>query len=177
MRAQADVFRQRLPEPVQGMALVQLRHAATGEPEAFAAAEGHFSGEQVLKVDAAPAVVVEDKFLILNLQINIARRFPAGAEDTDRSRGAGPVTAVGAGEDKGQRAGQGKIGLTGQDFGAEERVDRRAVDDVAGADGAGDAGGGANHHAHGTLHNRAAEFRHVAHAGSRFSTAHRQILL
>ena len=67
MRTQAGVFRQRLPETVQGMTLVQFRHATTGEPEAFAAAEGHFPGEQVLKVNAAPAVIIEDKFLITYL--------------------------------------------------------------------------------------------------------------
>ncbi|CAM7605344.1 hypothetical protein CIPOMA221M_20760 [Citrobacter portucalensis] len=109
--------------------------------------------------------------------MDIKRRFPAGAEDAGRCRGAGPVTAVGAGEDKGQRAGQGEIGLAGQDLGAEQRVDRGAVGDTAGADGAGDAGGGTNHHAHGALDNRAAELRQVAHPGCRFTTAHRQILL
>ena len=67
MRAQAGVFRQRLPETVQGMTLVPLRHAATGEPEAFAAAEGHFPREQVFKVNTAPAVIIEDKFLITYL--------------------------------------------------------------------------------------------------------------
>lgn len=67
MLAQAGVFRQRLPETVQGMTFVQFRHAAAGEPEQLAAAEGDLSGVQVLKVNAAPAVVVENQFLITYL--------------------------------------------------------------------------------------------------------------
>ncbi|OVD54905.1 hypothetical protein UQ24_00670 [Escherichia coli] len=58
----------------------------------------------------------------------------------------GPVTAVGAGEDERQRAGQGDVGFTGKDLCTEQGIDRMAGRHSAGAHRTGHAGGGTNAH-------------------------------
>ena len=67
VRAQPQGVREGLPQPVQRVALVQAGHAAAGQPQGLAAAEGGFAGLQRREVNAAPAVIVKDKLIIAKL--------------------------------------------------------------------------------------------------------------
>jgi hypothetical protein len=65
---------------------MQHQHPAAGQPQGFAAAEGRLAGKEVLKVNAAPAAVTEDEFIIMKLQADIGGAFQPG-----------PKTPTGAG--------------------------------------------------------------------------------
>ena len=73
---------------------MEFQYAAAGQPQGLAAAEGGFSGQERLKVNAASAVIINNQFIVAKLQTDIEGRFPAGAENAHRCRGPGPVTAV-----------------------------------------------------------------------------------
>ncbi|RJT21516.1 hypothetical protein D6029_13350 [Buttiauxella izardii] len=75
-------------------------HAAPGQPEFFGLTVGNGTRSQQVKMNAAPAVIVKNELRRANLQANICRRLPAGAEGTDRGGCVGAVTAVAAGEHK-----------------------------------------------------------------------------
>jgi hypothetical protein len=67
MRAYAQSFRQPLPEKMQHIAFMQSGAPPRASQRDFAAAEGSFTGQQRVKVNAAPAVVVEYQFIIAYL--------------------------------------------------------------------------------------------------------------
>jgi hypothetical protein len=77
MRTQPDILRQGLPQPVQGVALMQ-RQRPPRASHRDAAAEGRLAGKEVLKMKAAPAAVTEDEFIIRDVQADIEGGFPAG---------------------------------------------------------------------------------------------------
>jgi hypothetical protein len=63
---------------MQGVALMQRQRPAAGQPQGLAAAEGRLAGKEVLKMNAAPAAVTEDEFIIMKLQADIGGAFQPG---------------------------------------------------------------------------------------------------
>jgi hypothetical protein len=112
---------------------MQRQRPAAGQPQGLAAAEGRLAGKEVLKMNAAPAAVTEDEFIIMKCR-RISKGLSSRAEDAHRGRRFRLITAVAAGKDKRQRAGQNDIRFAGQDLGTEQRIDRIPRRDTSGAD-------------------------------------------